>query len=1072
MKQKIVSFVTAMMAATVAFAGAYTWTGGGADATLWNDENNWSPAGVPGGGDTATFSSATTIADGIAVSSGELKIVASGAAVTLNGVISGAGSMYFQCTDNANSKIFIAGANTYSGGTTINAYTREIANNPSSYPQIHGICLKNATALGTTRSISHNGGSILFDCASTTFNYDFTPAVRAVAYAAAKTCTINGTILDDSFASQMYFVTRTSSATLTVTGKVGGSKASTINLRASGNGQKIFLNGGAVTSKGIEHQAGGDGWSYGTTCLGGQVKAASIKLAYGIFHLLEGCVIDGAPVLDFSGYTDGEKAQLNLNGSCQTVDRLTSVYTGTGSNSRRVDSTAPATLIVRPSQSSLDNCAAVNGAVSVVLDAQDSSYVQQFSNRVSSTSGSLIASNGILRIGRKATFANVPKLVAVNTGAIEVADDVASGALVGVREIVVEGNGRVTLPASVLTANNFAVTLAETASLEITDGTLLEVSSLKIGNNYVTPGTHPEGSFTQITGAAVAVPVPVSPDSTGVWTGAGATESTYDPDNWEGGVPGTIPVTFATGGTRAQLAGNLIVSDVRFDTPAETPTFTIETGAATPDAKVYVSGGIAMTNTAHASGHTNVITAPVVFTGSKGTIDVEGAANGLVLDGPLMQQGSTVALTRKGTGALYLTDTNSTLAGSVTLKAGKTYIKGGALGGTPTACVTVRAEVIPDNLFNIGCYLTGGTYNQNFIFKRSANNSLTVKFMEGTTNVVNGYFEKQNNYTMYFDFGTGSRTTFNGGYRQTWVWGFSLFSRLYGDAELEIRETPLNVTAESPGDTRFFAYSSGTGKNAHLVFATTGNYSRDGLYLAGPLHVTMDADFAFNTNSTGVATAFSFLTLPLTDNNDYTKPSVVDLNGHDQRLGSLATVPAGNSEGSWLNSWGVQAASYFTSETPATLYVLQNGRTNMVSRPWPSLFKGAVSLVKEGTNTLALSGASTTTGRLEVANGRLEFKNSGSMTNLTAFAVSGGVLAVDTNARLPRKADCYLSGGKLDIAEGVAQRVRFLYVSDGAGGWTQMPLRDYTAATLPAYVSGAGVLRVHGDGRGMVVVIR
>ena len=344
--------------------------------------------------------------------------------------------------------------------------------------------------------------------------------------------------------------------------------------------------------------------------------------------------------------------------------------------------------------------------------------------------------------------------------------------------------------------------------------------------------------------------------------------------------------------------------------------------------------------------------------------------------------------------------------------------------------------------------------------------------MEGTTNVVNGYLEMQNNYTMYFDFGVGSRTVLNGGYNQSWVWGYSLFSRLYGDAELEIREKPMDVTAESPGDARFFAYSSGTGKNAHLVFATTGNYSRDGLYLAGPLHVTMDADFAFNTNSTGIATAFSFLTLPITDNDDYAKPSVVDLNGHDQRLGSLATVPAGESAGSWQNSWGVQSASYFTSETPATLYVLQNGRTNAVSRPWPCTFRGAVSLVKEGTNTLTLAGNSTMGGRLEVTNGRLDFSGSGAMTNVSEFAVSGGVLAIDSSSRLPRRADCRLSGGKLDLAEDVTVNAHMLYVTDGAGGWTEMPVGVYSAANLPAYISGAGSLRVHGDGIGTLLLVR
>ena len=79
--KKELMMLLATMATFAAFANPYTWTGGGADATSWNDENNWDPAGVPGGGDTATFTSAATIADGIVVSSGELKIYANAAAV-------------------------------------------------------------------------------------------------------------------------------------------------------------------------------------------------------------------------------------------------------------------------------------------------------------------------------------------------------------------------------------------------------------------------------------------------------------------------------------------------------------------------------------------------------------------------------------------------------------------------------------------------------------------------------------------------------------------------------------------------------------------------------------------------------------------------------------------------------------------------------------------------------------------------------------------------------------------------------------------------------------------------------
>ena len=94
------------------------------------------------------------------------------------------------------------------------------------------------------------------------------------------------------------------------------------------------------------------------------------------------------------------------------------------------------------------------------------------------------------------------------------------------------------------------------------------------------------------------------------------------------------------------------------------------------------------------------------------------------------------------------------------------------------------------------------------------------------------------------------------------------------------------------------------------------------------------------------------------------------------------------------------------------------------------------------------------------------------MTNVSEFAVSGGVLAIDSSSRLPRRADCRLSGGKLDLAEDVTVNVHYLYVSDGADGWTEMPVGVYSAANLPTYISGAGSLRVRGDGIGTLLILR
>ncbi len=1065
--KKELMMLLATIATFAAFADSYTWTGGGADATSWNDENNWDPAGVPGGGDTATFTSAATIADGIVVSSGELKIYANAAAVTINGVISGEGSMYYQLPNDSVSKIVLSGANTYSGGTTVDAYNSDTGKNPQTY----GVWLQNATAFGSNRAVAHKGGTLNFNCANAVFAYDFTPSTRSVRYNAHAAITIDGFIASETFASEMNFCDKVAGAKLTVTGKVGGSTTSHINIRSrsASDNRGLVFEGGVVTQYNIRPDTGGDGWSAGCTRLGAPTRAAVLACAYNWYVMLDDDALDENVLIDFTGYCDGDKG-INLNGTRQTVNRIQSQYTASSSNCRQIYSTAAATLIVRPSRSSLANMSAINGAVNLILDAQDSSYVQQFSNRVSTTTGTLTASNGILRIGANASFANTPKLAAAGNGAIEVTSAKAN-ALAGVREIVIEGNGRISLPAAALTAKAVAVTIAETASLEITDGLTLEVASLKIGNTTYAPNSYPAGTFTQITGAAVSVPVVVSPDSTGVWTGGGATEVSIDPANWQGGYPGGIPITFATGGTRALLGESLDAAELKFDTPAGTPTFTVAVSDNAPDSKVILSGNIVMTNAAHASGHTNVVSAPLAFTGTSASIKVDGAANGLALNGPIVQQGASLALTRTGSGTLWLNATNSArTAGNTYLYGGTTYLTGGALGGTATSPVYVESRIDPSSVDAVATYFTGGTYNQNFQFIKTGPKTHNARFAAGSTNIVNGYVRAMSNYSFGFNFDGNSHTTINGGFYEDYVYGYALQGTLYRGAVLEIRNKPLYTRQNSLLNTRIYAYSTGgTGDYAKMVFAATGNISTNGLYIGGPMRVVFETDFAFDKNSAGQATPIGLMQVPTTVNNDYLRSTVMDLNGHSQRFGSLQTPTAGSDPSGWNGYWGHSEYSYFTSATPATLYVYQYGRTNAVARPWKATFRGAMSFVKEGPKPLTLAGNSTMTGRLEVAEGRLDFSGSGAMTNITEFAVSGGVLAIDRKNRLSRDAVCHLSGGKVDIAAGVSQRVRALYVPDGADGWTAMPPGMYSASNLPEYISGGGTLRVGGGG--MIIML-
>ncbi|MBR2983027.1 MAG: hypothetical protein IKC80_07330, partial [Kiritimatiellae bacterium] len=655
--KKSVLFLAGMLSIP-AFAADYVWTGGGSDTSSWNDAANWEPQGVPGGGDSATFEKAATVTDGIIVESGELKVsVGKDVALVLSGVVSGEGSMRFSLPDGGASKIVLSGANTYSGGTTVAAYTHD-----SGYknPQIYGVWLENAAAFGSCRTVSHEGGLINFNCDGAVFEYDFVPSTRTVRYNAVANTVINGSIYDDEFDKEMIFCCRSASAKLTVNKAVGGVNASHVNVfaRTPQTNESLFFKGGIASKLNIRPNTTGDGWSCGRTSLGGTVTAASLICAYNSYVFLDDDVLDSGTVIDFTGYSDGQKG-IFLNGHSQTANRIKSQSTGTASTARHITSESPAVLTLKPSASSLDNMVAVYGAVTLVVDALDPSYVQQFSNRVSTTTGDLISSNGVLRIGKNATFSNVPRLEA-SGGVIEVLSEVA-GSLSGVREIHLEKGGRISLPSTALTAKSAAVTIDENSLLEITDGATLELASLVIGGKTVLPGVYPAGTYPQIS-AAVSVPLAVSATSTGVWTGVGSTEASSDAANWEGGYPGVIPVTFASGGSRALLAESLSVAELKFDTPETVSAFTVAAHESAPDSKIILSGDIVMTNASQSCAHTNTVSVPVAFTGDAAAIKVDGANNTLVLGGALQQKGEFLTITNSGSGTVCWTAADSSIS--------------------------------------------------------------------------------------------------------------------------------------------------------------------------------------------------------------------------------------------------------------------------------------------------------------------------------------------------------------------------------------------------------------------------
>jgi autotransporter-associated beta strand protein len=152
---------------------------------------------------------------------------------------------------------------------------------------------------------------------------------------------------------------------------------------------------------------------------------------------------------------------------------------------------------------------------------------------------------------------------------------------------------------------------------------------------------------------------------------------------------------------------------------------------------------------------------------------------------------------------------------------------------------------------------------------------------------------------------------------------------------------------------------------------------------------------------------------------------LLNLNGHDQAVGSIKTDPR----------WSAPGYLAVTSAAPATLTVNQGGTTT-----YAGAFDGAVTLVKNNAGRITITNVtSTTTGDVILNGGSIVIAETAAFSACPTFKVNGGTLELRSSTALPDTATVrVLEGAKIAIKDGVTDTVDKLFLDgeqQAAGTW-------------------------------------
>jgi len=671
--------------------------------------------------------------------------------------------------------------------------------------------------------------------------------------------------------------------------------------------------------------------------------------------------------------------------------------------------------------------AAIADDVSIVWNPVGN-FTQEFRDRNNSTTGSLVVSNGTLKIGGSSLFNNLTKVVAAG-GTFEVAT--AQASLTGVNTLEV-GNGgrfRIAMASTPLSARQADFIISGTGVIEVPDGMLLAAKSLTVDGTPQPDGLY--GRVGNTVGAtevewiegdglvAMSSTVPTVDTVSATWDGGASDDLASSSANWEGDVApdfttGGLVATFAAAGDSARFAQGGVLKGIVFDAADG---FAVTAG----DTLHLRQSGISTAAIEAETTRHYALNGPFRLDCSQ-TWQI---CNGVTLDvtGPLSHFTSSESLKILGTSSGDASKPSCRLyganifAGSIVLDHSKLELVGN--GGRP-AEINGQGGVLSLRGDLYGCLVLSNAVIRKPIEFVGGDKRRRIIVYGGTTNTISGTvtasstprFYINNKAELITEGGvsvTGGNWTIPSGDGRNSVW--------------RIRERPLESTGvmqlagvtmslEAPGN---YYKSASIGANSTIAFGCDWAISNS----------TAKANFTAST-------------------------AMIDLCGYNQLTGELVLEN------------GVDGAT-ITSATPGIYGFTQTNDLVLAALN----VTGAASLAKYGAGTVTLNRAVTSTGGLTVGEGVFTFGANGRWANSSNIVVKGtGKLIIPASNIFHRKTAASVDtadGACIELSDGVNMRLSSLTV-DGS------PLRGgiYGGASAPAGVTrsaafsstGSGVVRV------------